>query len=300
MPAALVYASRKAGTPNGLRMKHMMMVEASRCESKQRVGYPMASGVHWVPLHKSSGDHHLRTVLPSQIVYDLGDDGDWRRCRLETEALWATLEIMGIPHWRCLSGGRGTHTELFLRDWHADRMAIHKRLRTLVYEVSGVWLRNDERFVAAPDGNVLLREFGHSKQPGGNPKTLYPFAELPDTREQAYRKVKTVLYPSSIPLFDSPWDLPVKVLVPNSLEHPELQGIGRNGAKLLFDQLRETGELPHIERFKLLMYLLRQGRTDADIHAVFCMAKNYAANKTQYAVDHARRTYGPFTVLRDN
>lgn len=68
--------------------------------------------------------YELRSVLPGQVVFDLGDCNDkecemeghlkcWRRGRAETHALWTVLNRLGIPYWGCPSGGKGIHTEVF-------------------------------------------------------------------------------------------------------------------------------------------------------------------------------------------
>lgn len=57
--------------------------------------------------------HHLRVVLPHEIVFDVGDNTPWHRTVDETHALWIALNRMGIPYWGALSGGKGTHTHVF-------------------------------------------------------------------------------------------------------------------------------------------------------------------------------------------
>lgn len=57
--------------------------------------------------------YELRSVLPGQIVFDIGDDGDWLKARAETHALWTALNRLGIPYWGSPSGGKGIHTEVF-------------------------------------------------------------------------------------------------------------------------------------------------------------------------------------------
>lgn len=57
--------------------------------------------------------HHLRCVLPHEMVFDIGDNTPWHRTVDETHALWIALNRMGIPYWGALSGGKGTHTHVF-------------------------------------------------------------------------------------------------------------------------------------------------------------------------------------------
>jgi hypothetical protein len=57
--------------------------------------------------------HSLREQGQSEIVFDIGDHGDWQLCVAESHALWRALNAMGIPYWAALSGGKGTHTHVF-------------------------------------------------------------------------------------------------------------------------------------------------------------------------------------------
>lgn len=59
----------------------------------------------------------------------------------------------------------------------------------------------------------------------------------------------------------------------------------------LTEELRNSGDLGHVDRFKLLMRLLRDGASDDDVHEVFRHAHNYDFSKTAYYIKHARKTY---------
>lgn len=58
--------------------------------------------------------HGFRAILPNEILFDVGDSGDWERCRRTTHAIWRVLNKWGVPYWGALSGGSGTHTHVFL------------------------------------------------------------------------------------------------------------------------------------------------------------------------------------------
>lgn len=67
----------------------------------------------WVQYVGGQAVHSLRAVLPNEIVFDLGDNTEWPRTRLETTCLWRSLHGQGIPFWGGPSGGLGTHTHIF-------------------------------------------------------------------------------------------------------------------------------------------------------------------------------------------
>src|SRR5688572_26427108 len=56
-------------------------------------------------------------------------------------------------------------------------------------------------------------------------------------------------------------------------------------------KLRLTGDLSHPERFKLLLGLLVEKRSDEEIHEVYRHAHNYDRGRTQFFIDHARSNY---------
>lgn len=98
----------------------MFIREAVRCgldglevASKQASGRPGKRRV-------IRGDPHysLRSVLPSQVTFDV-DTTDWDEVRRITHAVWNTLERWRVPYWGALTGGKGTHTTVFVRP-HAD------------------------------------------------------------------------------------------------------------------------------------------------------------------------------------
>lgn len=83
-----------------------------------------SNSTRWTPFRPGMrAVHHLRVVLPHEIVFDLGDDvldddgnhvpKPWGRVVDEAHALMLALNRMGIPYWCALSGGKGIHIHVF-------------------------------------------------------------------------------------------------------------------------------------------------------------------------------------------
>lgn len=111
--------SQQAQAPSALgrRMLELWSTESVACGagSELRIGYPLpGGGMDWHWRHPASADglHSYRTVLPHEIVFDIGDKTGWIETVAETHALWDTLNEAGIVYYGALSGGRGTHTHL--------------------------------------------------------------------------------------------------------------------------------------------------------------------------------------------
>lgn len=190
-------------------------VDATRCLNPRLVvsrGAGNGRPTEWFGTGELT-DYDYRCVLPTQVVFDMGDDGDWERCRAETMAVWETLNDLGVPYWGALSGGKGTHTEVFLRPlWALEHresfagcvMTLASERLQRPYSALDV----DPTCVAPPHARRLLREYG---SPGatGYQKTLWVsgpddgFAPLPDTRENAYQRAGVVL-PNRILHADQP------------------------------------------------------------------------------------------------
>lgn len=191
-----------------------------------RVGtptYESKDGMRWH--FKRAGDepfYHYRTMLPSQIIFDLGDrlpgeppEGNWPRCRDESHALWDAMSHLGLKGWAALSGGKGTHTELFGRtDWMSPDAVDNMRpdgtylewrtavARTII-SIATIYLNDgdpfgprrmnyDVRLIAPAPESRQVREFGEAKVGGdGKRKALWgllptEIPRLPSTREVAY------------------------------------------------------------------------------------------------------------------
>lgn len=164
--------------------------------------------------------HQYRTVMAHEIVYDIGDHDDWRRCIVETHALWMALNRLGVPYWGALSGGRGTHTHIFgPAKWpapldpawrNAASGAILDKAMEFMFDIEADW-----RLLAPREGMRMCREFGRRKAIDGPPKQLWttgpgPFVPLPDRPEDAYARANP-LYPKKVehcdwlPTLDTSW-----------------------------------------------------------------------------------------------
>lgn len=75
---------------------------------------------------------------------------------------------------------------------------------------------------------------------------------------------------------------------------PELQMVAETKGKVWRSQLArlKKGEhLVHMERFKLMMSMLRAGWSDPEIQEAFSHSPDYKPDVTQAAIDHARNKY---------
>lgn len=148
--------------------------------------------------------HDLRSVLPNQIVFDIGDDGDWGKARAETHALWSALHRLGIKSfWGAPSGGKGIHTEVFgpvVYDMDPDwdwRPEVANTILDLAQQILAKATNNPFAVIDADpctinprEGSRQIREFGYGKKPGFK-KALWTSGgaiinPLPKTREETY------------------------------------------------------------------------------------------------------------------
>lgn len=98
-------------------LTELLLEEAEKCGLDHlMVTSELASGgmQTWSRIRGPNAGHGFRTILPNEIVFDVGDRGDWERCRRTTHALWRVLNKWDVPYWGALSGGKGTHTHVFL------------------------------------------------------------------------------------------------------------------------------------------------------------------------------------------
>lgn len=176
--------------------------------------------------------HHLRTVLPTQLVFDLGDllpgdppQGDWNRCRIESDAIAAGCTNLGVPFIMSLSAGKGVHLEVFLppegpqsrcRDEGEDYRilianAIVAEAKRILWpnpdERASHFIVYDPRTVSPREGSRLLTENGERKTPLGPRKVVWhegygPAPRLPATREEAYiiAEKRGIVRPTAIPV----------------------------------------------------------------------------------------------------
>jgi hypothetical protein len=171
-------------------------------------------------------------MLPSQVVFDQGDHGDWSRTRRDAMALWRTLDGWNIRYLAALTGGKGIHTEVFLHPFEADRLGIHAHRKAFATAAMGVTsdrindeiearlmlptlssteeVESDPRLHAPNEDSRMVREYGSRGKGGKSPfvKTLWgmgpgPLRALPETREAAYRQAG-VVFPEYLPLNEAP------------------------------------------------------------------------------------------------
>lgn len=164
----------------------------------------------WKKLYRYE-PYDLRTVLPTQVVFDLGDNSDWTRIRNETHTILSILEEWGVPCWCALTGGKGIHIEVFLRPlWAVKwRQKFADAVLSTAYERLGYTLETvdaDPRLLAPEKQKRQLREFG--AMGSRHRKTLWfegvgGFPMLPFKREEAY-KARSVRFPSTIFRVESP------------------------------------------------------------------------------------------------
>ena len=125
-----------------LRWAALFIQEANRCGIQAvRVGYRIdgaqqAGSTNWVHIAAPpQAPYALRSVLPNQIIFDLGDDivgpserkpQPWLATRGQAHALADACHALGVPFHLGLSSGKGLHLEVFLdpaAEW-ASRLSL--------------------------------------------------------------------------------------------------------------------------------------------------------------------------------
>lgn len=86
---------------------------AQRVESEESPG---ATTPTWPLLLDPRMHYHLRGILPSETVLDIGDNVDEATAARHANAISLTLRSWGVPHWTLLSGGSGIHIHAFFHD----------------------------------------------------------------------------------------------------------------------------------------------------------------------------------------
>lgn len=192
-----------------------LLHEAAYSGEPVRVGWADQTGKPGHRRDVGAGDIHydLRCVLPTQAVFDLGDHTPWERTVRDTHLVWDQLNEWAVPYLGALTGGKGTHTEVFLRPRGADRTwfvaavlaAINDRLGVQA-ELRGEGVTCDPVTVAPAPQSRLLREFGAIKK--NNRKVLWtqgpgPYRPIPLDRDEAYRQASG-LVPTSFEVATHP------------------------------------------------------------------------------------------------
>lgn len=215
------------------RWVKLLVQELEHCE---RIGIHLEDGpvLRTMVAHRGtwrwSNDPHYayRCILPSEVVFDIGDDRidvvegevvrtelEWKDVVEQSEALWDELDTMLGPedaYYATLSGGKGTHTHLFLENptdqlmWDGRDFPKHDLRESIM-----TWIvarrRMQERFpidadpacIAPSVGGRQLREFGAVKN---RAKTLFFVGprgrkSLPATQAEAYASAG-LMYPLGI------------------------------------------------------------------------------------------------------
>lgn len=156
-----------------------------------------------------------RTVLEDETVFDIDAD-TWLECRRQTHTLWSVLNFMSVRYWGALSGGKGTHTHVFLESPKQREILVDvvtDRVNELLSEVvvvDGARFKYqsdvfdaDPRLLTPDDGSHVVREFGVTKN---FKKTLWTegprgFRPIPLNRPHAYG-IAGVAVPREPPVAD--------------------------------------------------------------------------------------------------
>lgn len=202
----------------------LLLKELEHCAELGLVDPAHLGGLRTMRGHKgtwrwqSGPDYDYRTILPNEIVFDIGDHCEtWGEVVEQSEALWDELDEMvkDGEYLACLSGGKGTHTHLFLEDptdgmlWDyksfpdhdlrtkiANWMTFRRRVKATR---GGSRVFPDPVCIAPNHGSRQLREFGSVKK---RAKTLFFVGPLhrkplPYDIGEAYFSVG-LKYPSSV------------------------------------------------------------------------------------------------------
>lgn len=220
-----------------------LYVAAGQPTDSMRLGFPSpksSDGMRWDwCISSTEATNTYRTVLPLQLVFDIGDKpATWADCVRRSHALWDALNWLGLGYWACLSGGAGTHTEVFgtptwlppVPEWsdaHGRPLDWREEVAKTISGVAQIFLTRslcspeemvyDYRLIAPRAGRRMVRDFGVEKHYGtGRRKVLWgtgpsPIPRLPHTRDLAYAEVErrakehgtTALYPTTIPVNES-------------------------------------------------------------------------------------------------
>lgn len=208
-------------------------MDGLRCARRNDAARKDGSKTYFMVREGSTVRPHLRTIMPTQLVFDLGDlvagdppDGDWGRCQREADAISQACYCLGIPFVFSLSSGKGVHIEIFLdpagpqsrcRDEGEDwRKFIAYRILAEAKRI--LWPDEDERAerhivydmrcIDPREGSRLLTDNGERKSPGSPHRKVVwhagfgPAPPLPATREEAYRiaEANGIVRPSTIPI----------------------------------------------------------------------------------------------------
>lgn len=140
-------ASARADDADRQRWVALLLSEAHKSGmthlrvQRRAEGSDAAGAGPWFEVHSTAGPaYHLRAVLPNLICFDLGDnkaDGTpapWVETVMFTEAIWQACTNLGIPFHGGLSGGKGTHTEIWLPPCSPSRVDMQKACANCMHE----------------------------------------------------------------------------------------------------------------------------------------------------------------------
>lgn len=174
-------------------------------------------------------------VLPTEVVFDQGDHGDWWRVRRDAMLTWRVLNEWGVSYIAALSAGKGIHTHVYLRPFFEPSslaesvrllfaQAVLDRANYLLHGWDILVPKEDEveadpLFYSPARDSRVIREFGARSHGGksAHRKTLWmvgpaPIRVLPDSRDAAYEQAG-LRFPSELPISRSPpavWNAEVR------------------------------------------------------------------------------------------
>lgn len=163
-------------------------------------------------------NYDLRTVLANEVVLDIGDSGDWERCRRTSHLAWIVLNRWRVPYLAALSRNKGTHTHVFLgggsfapsarRMFAEDLLNAMDALDTYKPAKDGgpaERLDVDPKLLWPAPGSRMVWDFGCGIKL--YKKTLWfvgpGFRALPTRRNEAYKQAGVVV-PHAVPLAEDP------------------------------------------------------------------------------------------------
>lgn len=200
----------------------------------------------------------------------------------------------------CLSGGKGAHVYLFLKE---------------PIEINGLEEKAKQTYRSLQEKLLMgLKLPTLDNHVVGNIKQL---ARLPYTKHEKTSNICQPVDLNGNPI--NPEDFNIKTFRAEGLninmvekasheilneEKPRTKPISslkglRPEVRELIERAKKGVDLTHEQRLAILFEMINRGYGDDDIHNVFINQPDYNAGKTQYFIDHARRRYyKPFSKER--
>lgn len=175
----------------------------------------------WRPRHHSV-EYGYRTIYSNETVLDIGDEGEgyetWQEVVDASIAIWGRLTRAGYKQgrdwWPAISGGKGTHTHIFiqndtyrsyLRAGDFDGARDHDNREPFIDFITRGQdaqrsIPYDKRKVAPHPGTSQIREFGAKHPKTGIRKALWtgPYDALPNDKEKLLQGQHLSLFPREV------------------------------------------------------------------------------------------------------